>query len=98
MRLVKTARTETKLARYEPKAFTRRIAAPIRGHRDHLGQSAFPVRPETLDAITLLALVLGISFDLACKGVLWIAVACGGQVAGGFSLLIVERRVVDSPG
>jgi hypothetical protein len=39
-----------------------------------------------------------VRFDLARKSVIRIAVAYGGQVAGGLSLLIVERRIIDATG
>ena len=95
MRLTKAARAETKLAWYEPKALPRCIVAPIRSHRDHLGHSALSVRPEPLDAIALLAPILGIAFDFTCEEIVGIAVARGGQIAGGISFLIVERRIID---
>ena len=62
------------------------------------GTLRFPVRSEPLDAIALLAPILGIGFDFTCEGIVGIAVARGGQIACGISLLIVERRIIDVPG
>lgn len=70
----------------------------IRSYGHGLRYSAFPVRPKPLDAVALLAPILGISLDLTCELIVGVAIACRAEIARGIALLIVEWRIIDISG
>jgi hypothetical protein len=97
MGLVETAGAKTKAAWNKPEIAGGGTIAPIRTYRCHLGNTASPIRAETLDSSALFAPVFRIGLNIAGESIFRGTVTNRGQIASDISILVIQRCIINVP-